>query len=49
MKETPAKTVNTTIRMPARIKSELRSMALKKDRSVNWIVNSLIKEGLQKL
>jgi predicted transcriptional regulator len=44
----PLKTMTTTIRLPRYIKVKLQNLAFKKDRSVNWIVNGLIKEGLEK-
>lgn len=41
------KTVNTSIRIPKEIIDKLRDRAKEQDRSLNYIINELIKNGLQ--
>lgn len=39
--------VNTSIRIPKEIINELRAKAQEQNRSLNYIINELIKNGLQ--
>ena len=39
--------VNTSIRIPKEIINKLRAKAQEQDRSLNYIINELIKNGLQ--
>lgn len=41
------KTVNTSIRIPKEIVDKLRERAKEQDRSLNYIINELIRVGLQ--
>lgn len=41
------KTVNTSIRIPKDIVDKLRDIAKEQDRSLNYIINELIRVGLQ--
>lgn len=41
------KTVNTSIRIPKDIVDKLRDIAKEQDRSLNYVINELIRIGIQ--